>query len=331
MNPDRFSQAISRMATGLRQTPSRCLRRRFKKNDCRHCLQACPAQAIAIDDREIIIDADRCSECLLCAAACPTEAIAPKANDFLRLLDDIADLPQPVVSCRRKEKLAGHSTFSCAGFYSHEHLLALALLLPVAVQLNLTACMGCSSQGMLPTLKRRHRQLEEMVPSYRGRVLLIEDAKELRFSPRNIGRRELFAFWGRSAKQETARFLQHLEPEDVAGSFAEKSLPRRRRLLNIICQTRPESVAQLRPFFFHSLRTEATCNRCQACASICPTGALKRGEARTLLFQPSLCSACGLCVEFCPRSALLLQRGYASDPSVPTVISANPAACQGTR
>jgi Fe-S-cluster-containing hydrogenase component 2 len=323
MNPDRLSQAITSMATGLRQTPSRCLRRRFKKNDCRQCLQICPAQAIAIDDRDVAIAADRCSECLLCAAACPTEAIAPKANDFLRLLDDLADLPHPVVSCRRKEKLAGHSTFGCAGFYSHEHLLAMAFLLPTAVQLNLTACAGCPSRMMLPTLRRRHRELEEMIPAYRGRVLLIEEIKELRFSTRSIGRRELFAFWGRSAKQETARFLLQLEPEDRTGSFAEKSLPRRRQLLNLICQTRPELSALFRPFFFHSLQADATCNCCRACVSICPTGALRRGEGRTLLFKSKLCTGCGLCVEFCPRASLRLHSGYGPDPAAATVISAH--------
>jgi Fe-S-cluster-containing hydrogenase component 2 len=324
MNPDRFSQAITRMATGLRQTPCRCLRRRFKKNDCRHCLEACPTQAITIEDRDIRIDGDRCSECLLCAAACPSEAIEPKSNDFLRLIDDIAALPQPVVACRRQDKLAAHSTFSCAGFYSHEHLLALALLVPAKVQLNLSACADCASGGMLPVLRQRHQHLEEMVPAYRGRVLLVEEAKELRFSPRNIGRRELFAFWGRSAKQETARFLQNLEPDGATANFGEKYLPHRRHLLNLICATHPHLADLLRPFFFHSLRTEASCKRCLACTSICPTGALKRGAARALLFQSSLCSACGLCVEFCPQSALILQKGYAADPRVNTVISAPP-------
>jgi Fe-S-cluster-containing hydrogenase component 2 len=323
MNSDRFSQAVIRMATGLRQTPARCLRRRFRKNDCRLCLQACPVQAIAIDDRDIVIDADRCNECLLCAAACPSEAIEPKYHDFLRLLADIAALPQPVVACRRKEKLAAHATFNCAGFYSHEHLLALAFLLPVAVQLNLTACAGCSSGGMLPVLKERHRHLEEMLPAYRGRVLLIDNSQDLRFSPRNIGRRELFAFWGRSAKEETARFLHHLEPEGASCNFGEKYLPRRRRLLNRMAES-PARAEQLRSFFFHSLRTAPGCKRCQACVAICPTGALKRGEGRSLLFQSSLCNACGLCVEFCPQSALTLHQGYTADPRVNAIIAAKP-------
>jgi Fe-S-cluster-containing hydrogenase component 2 len=328
MNTERFAQALTRMATGLRQTPCRCLRRRFKKNDCRLCLQACPAQAVALHDQGISIDVQRCKECLLCAAACPTEAIEPKHNDFLRLLDDIAPLPQPVVACRRQDKLAGHSTFGCAGFYSHEHLLALAFLVPAAVQLNLTACAGCPAQGMLPVLRQRHRDLEERIPAYRQRLLLVENTQELRFRPRDIGRRELFAFLGRSAKQETARFLQQLEVDGDGDSFAAKYLPRRRRLLNLTCQTHPEVAKALRPFFFHSLHVDVTCNHCQACAAICPTGALQRGSARTLLFQASLCSACGLCLEFCQRSALRLQSGHAADPAVATIIAAPPVTGQ---
>jgi len=62
------------------------------------------------------------------------------------------------------------------------------------------------------------------------------------------------------------------------------------------------------------------CTRCGACASICPTGALKVTEIDKEIngeivkrdrieFSPALCDECGDCIEVCPYDMLTLEEG----------------------
>jgi ferredoxin len=310
-----ITEALGRVGTSLRHQPSRCLRRRFKQNRCSACFDSCPSQAITLKGTEVIVDQSRCTECLRCTVACPSEAIAPKHNDFFRLLEELAPLPQPTVACRRKNNLQGNAFVGCFGSLGYEHLLALALLLTHPVQLNLSACRYCPSGGILESLRQIHRDLELCIPAYRRRIRLVEAAKELDFAPRTLGRRDLFAFWKRGAKEETVRFLHHLDSDGGSGDLGKKSVPFRRRMLNLVRQSRPAAAKQLNRFFYYCLHVDERCKQCRACASMCPTGALKRGYNRALLFRSELCTACGLCVEFCPQSAMSLHTGYGADPS----------------
>ncbi len=324
MIPLRITETLGRIGTPLRCQPSRCLRRRFKQNRCSECLDSCSSQAITLEGAEVIIDQRRCTECLRCTVACPSEAIAPKHNDFFRLLEELAPLPQPTVACRRKENLQGNAFVGCFGSFSHEHLLALALLLPHPVQLNLRACADCPSGGMLPALRTIHHDLERLIPSCRGRVRLVEQGMDMSFKSRTLGRRDLFAFWGRSAREETVRFLHHLDSDGGSNDLGGKNLPFKRRLLNRILRSRPDVAGELKSSFYFDLHGNDSCKGCRACVSMCPTGALKRGQERSLLFQSELCHACGLCVEFCPREALRLRTGYAGDPSSENVVQGFP-------
>src|SRR5438552_6376788 len=50
--------------------PSRC------PDGCRECIEACPTDAIATDERGLHLDLGRCLFCPECTAACPEGAIA---------------------------------------------------------------------------------------------------------------------------------------------------------------------------------------------------------------------------------------------------------------
>jgi ferredoxin len=56
------------------------------------------------------------------------------------------------------------------------------------------------------------------------------------------------------------------------------------------------------------------CTACEACTSVCPTGALaadRGGDAVSITFDAALCSACGVCIPRCPevdRGVLRLER-----------------------
>jgi Pyruvate/2-oxoacid:ferredoxin oxidoreductase delta subunit len=52
------------------------------------------------------------------------------------------------------------------------------------------------------------------------------------------------------------------------------------------------------------------CTRCEACAKVCPTGALRR-TPEGMKVEPALCQACGRCAERCRRGAILRIRAAA--------------------
>lgn len=42
---------------------------------CAECVEACPLDAIEIQDEKAVVDADTCGDCGACADVCPTESI----------------------------------------------------------------------------------------------------------------------------------------------------------------------------------------------------------------------------------------------------------------
>jgi len=42
---------------------------------CEECVEACPAEAITMQDDVAVINEDECTECGACVDACPAEAI----------------------------------------------------------------------------------------------------------------------------------------------------------------------------------------------------------------------------------------------------------------
>ena len=47
-----------------------------KCTGCAQCVEACPVEAITLEDEKAVIDQDNCLDCAACVAECPTEAIS---------------------------------------------------------------------------------------------------------------------------------------------------------------------------------------------------------------------------------------------------------------
>ena len=47
-----------------------------KCTGCEACVEACPLDAIEMQDDIAVVDADTCSDCGACVDACPVEAIS---------------------------------------------------------------------------------------------------------------------------------------------------------------------------------------------------------------------------------------------------------------
>jgi Fe-S-cluster-containing hydrogenase component 2 len=46
-----------------------------KCSGCGPCVEACPVEAIKIEDNQAVVDADTCIDCGACVDACPNSAL----------------------------------------------------------------------------------------------------------------------------------------------------------------------------------------------------------------------------------------------------------------
>ena len=46
-----------------------------KCTGCESCVEACPSEAIKMQDQKAVVDAEACIDCAVCVDECPAEAI----------------------------------------------------------------------------------------------------------------------------------------------------------------------------------------------------------------------------------------------------------------
>ncbi|MFW6150392.1 MAG: 4Fe-4S binding protein [Chloroflexota bacterium] len=53
---------------------------------------------------------------------------------------------------------------------------------------------------------------------------------------------------------------------------------------------------------------QSKCSKCLLCWSLCPEGAIKRGEDDSVWIDYEYCKGCGICANECPKKAVTLNR-----------------------
>lgn len=275
-----------------------CLAARHRRSACRACIEACPDQALKLEEGKVVVDSARCSRCSLCAGACPTAAVT------VRGVDDAAVAGAAQIHCSKAQGLGVR--VPCLGYLSADHLLAMGLR-HEAVELTRGDCTACrwQSGGVMA---------EQAVGTARQALVAIGSDHTLRYvaqvadqtsSDRPISRRGLFSLW-RAESVQVAR--QFVPDQEVNHARLPAKLPaRRRRWLRQASpdRTQPDSMMPAGPW--KARVVSEACNGCSICVSFCPTGAFAKREAEgdwILTHQPAACVGCNTCVSLCPTRAV---------------------------
>lgn len=284
---------------------SRCLLMRFSESSCRHCIDICPHGAVTLDGG-LSINPEQCRGCLLCTAVCPTGALEQK-TDFSVCLSQLSRVQEPVLGCTRT-RTGSNAALACLGGLSEEHLLTLCHSLIGKITLNLSLCADCANKAILPFLRKRQDALFKAGLSDGGcHVVPAESVADLHFRDESLDRRSFFRSF-RSALFQSAVAIMATSGEQCSKRtpYGEKRLPERREVLNRIRKDfSSEMVPRIRVQFDSQADFNGNCTACQACVSICPTGAMETGTADAPpVFDQSLCTGCKLCSEFCLDEAV---------------------------
>ncbi|HEX9803282.1 MAG TPA: 4Fe-4S dicluster domain-containing protein [Gammaproteobacteria bacterium] len=314
------------MSTAIGNLPElrnqRCVRFRFRYSACTRCADSCPAGALAPGEEGVELDATRCRGCGLCAAACPTATFHLPAFPTAALAR-----PQEkalAVACSPSGQ-EGDVRIPCLGDIDPALLASLAMR-GIAVTLRGAGqCAGCANAP----------HGGERVEALLAAMLLLGDDAPEKWCPPGIetgeagpahraDRRQLFRrFTNRAVESVRSDRALEAVPESAIRAAAHFVPPRRQLAEHLLARFAavPEGPALAQLLDIATLTPRhGRCTGCEACARVCPTGALKIAEVESrwaLAFRAEQCVGCGVCIEACGADALALQHQWQPQGEAP--------------
>jgi len=275
----------------------RCVHSRIENATCQRCVDACPRDAWRLDDEMLGIDSDRCDGCGLCAPVCPEAALV---HDHRLLSRHWKGRRLALGACERADVREPEGVVPCL------HALGLTDLLMLRDQGCTTLmvlpgdCDGCDRQPVT-RLEDRIYQVNRLLMSRslplvrlqvarpaQWRALLQETGSKERGLRR--GRRD---FLGGSVRRRLAAIEGIANPDEC------------RPPGRLLPGAAPDDLMPVVPVI-----DAGRCDGCDACANLCPHGAvsLREPEAGRLVYrvEPADCTGCGVCVDVCECDAIRL-------------------------
>lgn len=296
----------------------RCTRYRFRYSECSRCSDACPHAAIALSDEGASIDPKACQQCGLCIAACQTEAWASEKLPHIALLKQAASHLQTgfSIACTPSQAEAD-AKVPCLGVLDATFLGYLAARKVNTELRGAWHCDGCPhgerGKAMLAYAREGFQTLKANGGDTVQWGTLTEAAppEPARTAPAavNHARRQLFRRVFGSAMEEAVRDSVSPPVPFRAVRIAAPLSTIRRELLQIVWPRQGEQdfpLADSLPASAFAVRD--SCNQCELCVRVCPTGALGLAETDTawrLTFQFNRCVGCDVCQEACQPNALV--------------------------
>lgn len=298
----------------------RCTRYRYRYSECSRCADQCPHQALLLNDEGVSIKASSCTGCALCAASCPTTVF--HAANLPQAAIVKSDAESLAIVCEPSE-LQGDIRVPCLAAIDVSLLTSLGIK---GIKVTLRGSVHCEQcinaplggqrlQAILDAMTNIDALNEEGSYSLPHLDDMTEDSG---LDHRRAGRRQLFRRWLAIGADVSRSDLQSVtEIPAMAIRSAAHFVPARRRLaekvLNQLAAPITDEMSGLTWDVAYVDVAEHDCTGCEACARVCPTGALKvteEGDDWKLLSSASQCVGCGVCIEACTANAIALHHGW---------------------
>lgn len=315
-----FTMAVREYRAVPAPVPARCV----AAQGCQVCVDSCPCDAIRLRDGRVELSKSACESCGLCVSACPAEALTFPGHSLAELDAQITTLLDPTLAdleprgilfvCRQSAPALEASIergsrypsgwlpvgVPCAGSVSPGLMLYCLALGAAGVGI-----MGCRDQcqvgqgAVVAEQVAFCQELLRLIGAQPGRVKLCpigNDDASVWALPAPTGVPPARDLAGTAARDRRSAADAILHLAQVYGGSGDVTL----------------ADAQS-PFGVIDLDAGG-CTACEACTSVCPTGALaadRGGDAVSITFDAALCSACGVCIPRCPeaeRGVLRLER-----------------------
>ncbi|WP_317705334.1 4Fe-4S binding protein [Methylomarinovum caldicuralii] len=278
-----------------------CARRGGGREGCRRCVDACPAEAIALRPTAVEVDPYLCQGCGDCTTVCPTGALSycwpPPTESLSRWLAALEARPAAPVAIVRARQPAEpgddwqvfpvHSVAACGP----EVWLTLLAAGAAGVWLQRAGLTA-------PSVAALEAQFGWVTALLRG----------LGYRRRGIGWLEQLPEDGPAA----------LVSEPVSPAVVESKTDQLHLALARLTDVAPQRLASVplpSPAPLGAVAVNADrCTLCYACVSVCPTGALQAGgESPRLGFVEAACVQCAQCQSQCPEAAITLEPCWLTD------------------
>jgi ferredoxin len=282
----------------------RCVHVLIETATCQACVDTCPRDAWVLDDEQLGIDTERCDGCKLCVAACPQGAIQAQMTPALK---SEGAQTMALYAC----ELTGIKTDE--GIVPCLHALGLNAIM-LLYRRGVRTIVGCSSncsdciRADTTSLSERVEHFNTLLQDRKLPAMQYRKVTEKKWSRLlssqlqdargpSMNRRQFFRRMTHAVIEENKRLCTSGHGYDAEFIPPGKILP-------------SQSPAQIVPFLPQI--DPGRCNGCDACAKLCPHGAISSQtdeQAGDIAYQiaPEECSGCGICTDVCELHAVSIK------------------------
>ncbi|MBP6298052.1 MAG: 4Fe-4S binding protein [Anaerolineae bacterium] len=325
MNLLRIALAAEKWTAGhpaITTAPELCLNVRDKDMGCRHCVDLCPTEAIALDPH-VQLNPEACIHCGLCLHGCPTGVFEGDdgAYQVLHCITQLAEHDVIEIACPLHPSPATGSqdaggvitTTGCLSMLGVSTYLGIRALGIGKTIVRLDACAECALCALQPKIEATIGNARQFLDQPDSIEIVTQTPSQETvsrpvYAANNppVSRRRLFRMLASPEESSGEQVVSHFKAQPAEDD--SRLPPERRRILASLRALQAiDPQASLRGQWFTLLQASGACTACGLCARICPTDALQFYETEevfSLAFSAANCINCGLCVSLCEAQAL---------------------------
>jgi ferredoxin len=281
----------------------RCVHSHLEQASCRACVDACPRGAFILDDECLGVDTGRCDACGVCIPACPQGAVLGTFGPVTYRIGSEPGTFTAFAACAPALGPIGEpGVVPCLHALGLRELLALRCDGVTRLIVSRGECGRCPRGSATPI--DTYLEAARRILAARGVMVLAtvsldpvawRRAREAAArQPRpGLDRR---AFFRHAVDAVVEQVMSRADGEvgshlAVAGRAPGRWFP----------TTGPGQLVPFAPEI-----DSARCTGCDACARLCPEGAI-RAEPDAYRLDPDACTGCGVCVDLCTQGAVTVR------------------------